>query len=211
MIKAILFDMDGVLIEAKEWHYLALNKALESIEPKYLISLEDHLKYYDGLPTKKKLSLLSKFKGLEEKHFQTIYHLKQKYIFKFIETLCKPNTEITNLLSWLNKEQYKIACCSNSIKKTVELVLKKMEIFHLFDIYLSNEDVVSPKPSPEIYLKAMNLLFCSPSECLVVEDNENGIQSAKASGAFIFKVNKVKDVNRLNFLMLLKTLNNQED
>ena len=65
MIKAIIFDMDGVLIEAKDWHYEALNKALSLFG--YEISRYDHLVTYDGLPTSKKLEMLSMERGLPRK------------------------------------------------------------------------------------------------------------------------------------------------
>ena len=76
-IKAIIFDMDGVLIDAKEWHYEALNKALSLFG--YEISRYDHLITYDGLPTKDKLKMLSMERGLPEKLHPYINQLKQKY------------------------------------------------------------------------------------------------------------------------------------
>ena len=59
MIKLIIFDLDGVLVDARELHYNALNKALEAIDKKYVIDREEHLSTYDGLSTKKKLNLLT--------------------------------------------------------------------------------------------------------------------------------------------------------
>ena len=76
-IKAIVFDMDGVLIEAKDWHYEALNKALRLFG--YEISRYDHLVTYDGLPTSKKLEMLSLEKGLPTGLHQFINQMKQSY------------------------------------------------------------------------------------------------------------------------------------
>ena len=64
MSKLIIFDLDGVLVEAKEIHFDSLNLALKDIDEKFVISWEDHLKNYDGLKTYDKLNLLSKYKGL---------------------------------------------------------------------------------------------------------------------------------------------------
>jgi beta-phosphoglucomutase-like phosphatase (HAD superfamily) len=76
-IKAILFDMDGVLIDAKEWHYEALNLALNHFG--YNINKESHLSTFDGLPTKEKLKMLSKVSGLPVGLHDLINTLKQKY------------------------------------------------------------------------------------------------------------------------------------
>ena len=80
-IKAILFDMDGVLIDAKEWHYEALNKALSHFG--FLINRDAHLTTYDGLPTKNKLEKLSEAQGLPKGLHEHINKLKQKYTIQY--------------------------------------------------------------------------------------------------------------------------------
>lgn len=87
-IKAVIFDMDGVLIDAKEWHYDALNKALSLFG--YEISRYDHLITYDGLPTKKKLEMLSMERGLPERLHPYINMLKQKYTIERVYMDCDP-------------------------------------------------------------------------------------------------------------------------
>ena len=74
MIKAVLFDMDGVLIDAKDWHYEALNRALEHFG--FAISRESHLSTFDGLPTRAKLQMLTKARGLPERLHEFINSLK---------------------------------------------------------------------------------------------------------------------------------------
>ena len=63
MIRLVIFDLDGVLVDARELHYNALNKALASIDEKYVIGRDEHLSTYDGLSTTKKLNMLSEYKG----------------------------------------------------------------------------------------------------------------------------------------------------
>ncbi len=87
-IKAIIFDMDGVLIDAKDWHYEALNKALALFG--FSISRYDHLVTYDGLPTKKKLEMLTMECGLPKGLHQFINDLKQIYTMEMIFQKCKP-------------------------------------------------------------------------------------------------------------------------
>jgi len=78
MIKLIIFDLDGVLVNARELHYNALNRALDSIDKKYVIEREEHLSTYDGLSTKKKLNLLSKNKDLPKELHNKVWELKQQ-------------------------------------------------------------------------------------------------------------------------------------
>ncbi|MBT0727904.1 HAD family hydrolase [Rosenbergiella australiborealis] len=195
-IKAVIFDMDGVLIDAQQWHYYALNRALELFGLQ--IDYEQHLRRFDGLPTKKKLDILRKEKDLPLKLFDFIDQLKQKYTLEIVETCCHPQFQHEYLLSRLTAEGYKLAVASNSIKNTIEVMLTKANILHYFDFYLSNQDVVQSKPSPEIYLKAIDKLNLLPQECLIIEDNENGINAAKASGAHVLAIGKIEEVNYIN-------------
>jgi beta-phosphoglucomutase len=195
-IKAIMFDMDGVLIDAKDWHYEALNKALSLFGLE--ISRYDHLVTFDGLPTKKKLEMLSIEKGLPRSLHNFINDLKQKYTMEIIYQKCKPVFHHQYALSKLQKEGYKLCVCSNSVRKTVEVMMEKAALNDYLEFYLSNQDVINSKPDPEIYLKAMERLNLSPQECLIVEDNENGIKAAKASGAYVLQVYSVEDVNYQN-------------
>lgn len=198
MIKAVLFDMDGVLIEAKDWHYESLNRALEHFGMP--ISRHEHETIYDGLPTKKKLEMLSQDKGLPRSLHEFINNLKQQYTVELVHTCCRPRFLQEQALSELKRNGYKLAVCSNSIRATVELMMEKAALTPYLDLMLSNQDVAKSKPAPDIYLKAMELFGLSPKECLVVEDNENGIKAATASGAHVLVVESVSDTNISNIL-----------
>ncbi|MBQ6531959.1 MAG: HAD family phosphatase [Solobacterium sp.] len=193
MIKAVIFDMDGVLIEAKEWHYEALNRALRLFG--YEITRHEHLTTYDGLPTKRKLQMLSEQKGLPVRLHPYINMLKQQYTFERIYTDCFPIFAHQYALNRLKQEGYHLACASNSIRKSVELMMERSDLLKYLDFYLSNQDVTKSKPDPEIYLKAAERLGLKPEECLVVEDNFNGIAAAEAAGTHVMKVETIYDVN----------------
>lgn len=193
MIRAILFDMDGVLIDAKDWHYEALNRALDLFG--YQISRYDHLTVYDGLPTKQKLELLTLERGLPRKLHGFIAEMKQAYTVELIHSRCRPTFVHEYALSRLKCEGYKLAVGSNSIRSTIQLMLSKAELLRYFDVVLSNEDVVHAKPSPEIYEKLILHFGLHPSECLVVEDNPKGVKAAVAAGAHVMEVEGVTDVN----------------
>ncbi|MGM3224115.1 HAD family hydrolase [Dickeya zeae] len=204
MIKAIIFDMDGVLIEAKDWHYDALNRALNLFG--YNISRYDHLTKFDGLPTKDKLNMLSKEYSLPSELHSFINEMKQHYTMEIVHTHCKPMFIHQYALSKLKSEGYKLAVASNSIKNSVVTMMEKACLSDYLDIMLSNEDVRKGKPDPEIYITAINKLGVLPSECVVVEDNENGIRAALAAGANVLTVDEVTDVNYKNIKnFILKT------
>jgi beta-phosphoglucomutase len=197
-IKAVLFDMDGVLIDAKDWHYEALNQALSLFGME--ISRYDHLVTYDGLPTKKKLEMLTLERGLPSALHDFINDMKQEFTFQLGYAKCKPTFNHQYALSGLKTRGYRMAACSNSIRKTMDILFERAAIKDYFDFYISNEDVQQPKPHPEMYVNAINRLYLQPDECLILEDNENGIKAAKDSGAHLMIVNDVNDVNLENII-----------
>ncbi len=201
-IKAVVFDMDGVLIEAKEWHYEALNKALRLFG--YEISRYDHLVTYDGLPTAKKLEMLSLEKGLPVGLHKFINHMKQRYTVNMVHVSCSPRFFHEYALSRLKAEGYRLAVASNSIRDTVRLMMEKSCLISYLEFFLSNQDVTKPKPDPEIYATAIKKLALTPEEVLVLEDNRNGIQAATAAGANVMKIETVYDVNYDNIKAHIK-------
>jgi HAD superfamily hydrolase (TIGR01509 family) len=198
VIKAVVFDMDGVLIDAKEWHYDALNRALALFG--FEISRSEHLQGFDGLPTSKKLEMLSEDRGLPIGLHRFVNEMKQAYTLEMIHTTCKPLFVHQYALGRLHDAGYKTAVASNSIRDSVELMMAKARLEQHLDIQLSTNDVSAPKPDPEIYLAAMDQLGVQSHECLVVEDNEHGVQAAKASGAHVLVVSTVYDVNYENIM-----------
>lgn len=206
-IKAVLFDMDGVLIEAKEWHYEALNKALDLFGMP--ISRHDHLTTFDGLPTRKKLEMLSLERGLPTQLHEFINEMKQLYTLEMVHTLCKPRFAQENALSTLKAMGYKMAVCSNSVRSSVNLMMDRSGLAPYLDIQISNEDVSKGKPDPEMYLKAMKHFGLRPDECLILEDNENGIKAARASGAHLLIIKEVEETNLENILGRIREIEAQ--
>ena len=191
-IKAILFDMDGVLIDAREWHYEALNLALSPFGLE--IDRDAHLATYDGLPTRTKLEMLTKSRALPRGLHSFVNKMKQKYTVDMVRQRCHPVFQHQYALSQLKAAGYKLAVCSNSIRQSVELMMQRAGLDRFLDIMLSNEDVSKSKPDPEIYLCAMSKFGLAPEECVIVEDNEHGIRAARASGAHVMVVGNPDDV-----------------
>lgn len=192
MIKAILFDMDGVLIDAKDWHYEALNDALALFGME--IGRDAHLSTYDGLPTRTKLEMLTETRGLPRRLHSVINQVKQKRTAEIAIQRCKPTFNHAFALSRLRDDYMKMAVCSNSIRKTIELMMELSDLSQHLDLIVSNEDVSKAKPDPEMYLKAMSELGVQPHETLILEDNEHGIQAARASGAQVLVIGTPDDV-----------------
>jgi len=206
-IKAVLFDMDGVLIDAKDWHYEALNQALSLFGME--INRYDHLVTYDGLPTKKKLEMLTLERGLPKALHNFINEMKQEFTLQLGYAKCKPTFNHQYALSSLRMRGYRMAACSNSIRKTMEVLFERAALTDYFDFFISNEDVREAKPNPEMYVTAINRLGFKPEDCLILEDNENGIKAAKASGAHLLVVGDISDVNLENIINRISEIEGQ--
>jgi HAD superfamily hydrolase (TIGR01509 family) len=193
-MKLIVFDCDGVLISTKNLHYLSLNKALSKINPKYEITLSEHLEKYDGLPTKIKLNILTKEKGLPIEFYDQIYYNKQQYTFELIKSTIKRDERLISILKKIKEDGLKVYVASNAIRETVKLLLYYTGLIEYVDYYVSNEDISQSKPSPSIYLHCMLHAGASPDETLIIEDSPKGIEAAQNSKAHILIVENPESV-----------------
>lgn len=201
MIEAILFDLDGVLVDACDWHYESLNSALISsgYNP---ISREDHIEKFNGLPTKVKLSML----GIPDSESKKINDLKQKFTIDIITNKASLMQEKIEMHQYLKSKNIKIGCVTNSIRETTEHMLKSTGQFEYMDIIITNEDVKKNKPYPDCYNLAIQKLEIDPQNIMCVEDSEKGIQAAVASLAgHLFVVN---DTHEVNINTIMKELKN---
>ena len=189
MLKLILFDLDGVLIDTKWIHFHCLNQALGE----YRITEEDHINIYDGRKTTQKLEMLTARKGLPIDRYKEIYDVKQSLTIKEIVKI-QPRQYIVDLFKKLVADGYDIGVCSNSIRRTVLTALAKSELMEYLSIIISNDDVKNPKPHPEMYWKAMSMMGCLPEETVVVEDSPQGLAAAHRSQANVIRVSSPEDV-----------------
>jgi len=187
MLKLIIFDLDGVLIDMKDLHYEALNGALWSFNPKYVIGREEHLSIYDGRSTTTKLALLTKNKGLPKSSYDSIWKLKQKVTLKLIDRFDK-DERLCSILRKLKKHGFTICVATNSIRETAKLALIRKGFMEHVDFLYSNQDVKAPKPSTEMFLRCMIKADADPSETLIIEDSHIGRKTAINSGAHLLGV-----------------------
>ena len=209
MIKLIIFDLDGVLVNARELHYEALNKALETIDPKFMISRDEHLSTYDGLSTTKKLNMLTEQKGLSTEVHNIVWKLKQEKTISIIDNF-SPDFRIKDILRRLKDAGYNVACCTNSIRETAKLQLIRKGLMEHIDVLYTNQDVNNPKPHPEMYMKCMLHFGVSPKQTLIIEDSHHGRKGAIESGGHLCAVTDCEDVSFEKINEHLEKYNNKK-
>jgi len=191
--KAVIFDMDGVLIDARDWHYEALNQALEIFGLD--IPYDTHLTSFNGLSTRQKLDKLTESDLLPVELHSVISNTKQNRTLRIAAEKCFPLTQHLILIELLRVKGFKVAVYTNSIRETAEAMLEYAGLLEKIDILVTNQDVMHPKPNPEGYLLACLKLGVEPSKTFVVEDGDFGIQAAELAGCKVIKVNKPNDVS----------------
>ncbi len=183
-IRAICFDLDGVLVDAPDWHREAFNNALRELRFRPL-DMADHLANFNGLSTFKKLDILAE-RGEEmfwvpnvRQHF---YDVKQRFTEELIEERCEPVTRIIDVVNYANSFLgNKTAVVTNCSRITAEAMLRKTNLDGLFQFIITNEDVDGKiKPHPWPFLLAKNKLGLANTNktVLAIDDTSKGIMSA---------------------------------
>jgi len=193
MLQMIIFDMDGVLIDACDWHRDALNQALKEVS-NYEISIEDHYSIFNGIPTRVKLQKLTDMGIVHPDAHAAVYELKQSNTIKIIENQCVLSPEKIELIKWLKSEGVVVCCYTNSIRQTASLMLERTGVLPLIDTLVTNQDVENPKPNPEGYLKILKQYNCAPENAIIVEDSPKGLQAARQTQCVIFEVKDATEV-----------------
>lgn len=209
MNNLVIFDLDGVLIDSRDMHYEALNRALVNIDSKYIINKEEHLSLYDGLPTSKKLAMLTERKGLPVDKHQQIWEDKQSATLDIFSKL-ENDYELMHYFQQLKSHGYNIAVASNSIRNTVKTVLLRLGLLEFIDYYVSNEDVNRNKPFPEMYWKCMIACNAIPKNTVIFEDSHIGRQGALDSGSTLIAIENRHDLNQEKINKVFKILSEKK-
>ena len=194
-IKLIITDLDGCVVDSRDMHYEALNRALMSIDEKYVINREEHLSTYDGLSTTKKLNLLTKNKGLPVSLHNEVWRLKQNNTWEIIDQEYTYDDRIRQILRTLKRKGYLIYVASNCVYNSVKMILLRKGYMEFVDYFISNEDVINPKPNPEMYQRCMIRAGVTCNETLIIEDSHIGRTAAINSGALLLPVENPDDLS----------------
>lgn len=191
MIKAIIFDFDGVIFDSEILHQKAWEKVFEKFE--IAPSADDYLKGI-GISDEDFLKQLLK----EKKIFGDINDFLKEKREKLLElsTQAKPIDGIFQLIQQLHTN-YMLAVASNSDKKFVMKLLEINKLVKFFSVILGYQDISKPKPDPEIYIKCARKLGVSNNECVVIEDSPAGIKAAKKAGMKCIALETTLDENNL--------------
>ena len=193
MFKAVVFDMDGVLIDARDWHFKALNIALAPFGLE--IDQPLHIGKLNGLPTREKLRFLSDTKELPKGLHKIISSIKQEETKRLASQLCRPNFEHLLMLQEAKKCGLKIGLATNSIRETTMHMLGLADVLKFMDCVVTNEDVAKAKPNAEIYSLICKKLDLAPTHVLVIEDHDYGVEAAISAGCNVIKVSNPSEVN----------------
>ena len=192
--KALIFDLDGVLVDLCDLHRETFIHAFNALAGAALVNDDVHERYLEGLDTRSKLVVC---RGLfPERPFdaEAIFAEKQARTAERLALHHFP-PRAAAALAWAKQQGFRLACVTNSLRMTMDTVLEKLGVARgVFDVALSNEDVPAPKPSPAGYIAAMERLGVAPSESIIFEDSAHGLAAARASGASVVKVLNSLDI-----------------
>lgn len=199
MIKAFIFDLDGVLVFTDRFHYLAWKKLADEMGIYFdeeinhrlrgvsrMDSLEIILERYNGEPL-----------SVEEK--ERMVTGKNEVYRKLLETMSPEDVtdEVRETLQTLRRKGYKLSVGSSS--KNAKYILEKVELLDAFDAISDGTNISRSKPDPEVFLMGAQFLGISPEECIVVEDAAAGIDAAKAGNMMAAGIGEAKDYEKTDY------------
>lgn len=181
MIKAVIFDMDGVIIDSEPFHYKVF-KAYTNSKFGLTISDEEYNTFI-GATNYHMFSTLKEKYAIEGELSTLIEGYEAKFVeFLLTSKAVRPIHGVDILVKNLHQNNIRLALASSSPQNVIDIVLEMFDMNRFFDVKVSGQDVENSKPAPDIFLRAADLLNLSPEQCLVFEDSKNGILAAKAAG-----------------------------
>lgn len=181
MIKAVIYDMDGLMINSEPVHIIAWNKFLSEYNHSMNELPQELRSNFIGMRLVEVVKeVVSAFKlDVDPEMFQ----IKRDEIFlKLMREKTESMPGLFESLKLFKENNFKIALTSSGTTEYINLILKKLDIQNYFNVIVSGNDVKTGKPDPEPYLVTTKKLELNTKECLVLEDAKNGIESAKAAG-----------------------------
>lgn len=187
MIKAVIFDLDGLMVDTEPLHSEAFRLVIEEYGGKPVY-------HQTGLVQVAGIRGVENLRILKEKYEITesveVLRIKKLAAYQKIlkENNIKPRPGLIKLIKSLLSQKLKIAIASNSAKANVYLILQKINLFQSFTTIVGVEDVKKGKPYPDLYLETASRLQVEPENCLALEDSETGVSAAKAAGMKVIAI-----------------------
>lgn len=200
MIKAVIFDLDGVIVDTAHYHYVAWQKLAKELGITFTEKENEKLK---GVSRMRSLEIILELGGisLSDEKKEELATKKNSWFVDYIEAI-KPEEifkGVKQMLNSLRENGYKVALASSS--KNAETVLRLLEIKGFFDAVVDGTMIIKSKPDPEIFLLAASKVGVNPNECVVFEDAEAGVEAAIAAGMKCVGVGSADQLSKANFIV----------
>jgi beta-phosphoglucomutase family hydrolase len=179
MVKAVIFDMDGVIIDSEPFHWEVNKRIFTSLGID--VSEEEYCRYI-GVSNTNMWTSIRRGHGLG----QSVEELVQMQVNGNIDFMKRERVDpvegVIDLIAGLKYAGLLLGIASSSPYRIIEMVLEKFNLRGFFDGMVSGEDFKNGKPAPDIFLAAAEMLKVSPEQCVVIEDATHGVEAAKAAG-----------------------------
>lgn len=177
-VRAVIFDMDGVIVDSEPLHLLAYQKFFEEYGVRY--TAEQNAEFL-GTKDVSMASVLIERYALPHTP-QSLVKAKEEILLKLIMDQAVERPGLQDVLSKAHQAGLPMAIASSATLPTIQLVVDRLSIRHHFKTLTSGDEVVHGKPAPDVFLLAAERLGVVPKNCLVIEDTLNGMKAAKAAG-----------------------------
>ena len=178
-MKALIFDMDGVIVDSEPMHTAVTIEVMQSYQVHFTTAEMDR---FIGMSMRGFFSILKKEHGLAAPVEEMIQRQIDGIYRHIKEDPQQPVPGILEILAYLKSRGIPAAIASSSPKILIEAIVARLQIADAFSLLLSGEDFPRSKPDPAIYLTAAEKLGVNPADCLVIEDSQNGTIAAKDAG-----------------------------
>lgn len=199
-LKACIFDLDGVIVDTAKYHYLAWKRLAAELGFDFTVEDNERLK---GVSRMRSLEILLEIggKSLSDEEKEEAAAKKNTWYVEYIKQLAPDEIlpGVSKFLSELREQGLKIALGSAS--KNAPIILKRLDLNHLFDVVIDGSKVTHAKPNPEVFLKGAKALGLKPEECVVFEDAQAGIEAAKNGNMLCVGIGTPANLNGADFFM----------
>ncbi len=191
-LKAVIFDLDGVITDTAEYHFLAWKKLAEEFGVVFTHEFNEQLKGVSRMDSLEKILTLQDKQFTEEKKI-AFATKKNDYYCKLIENITPADIlpNIVELMKEIKQQGLKIGLAS--VSKNAFTVMKSLQLESAFDYMVDANKIERSKPNPEVFLRAAEMLGVLPGECIGVEDAAAGVEAIKRAGMFAVGVGS-KDI-----------------